>query len=64
MLLANRKIMIELVWCFEKLEKSQMVDENFIFPSYGDKVNEFNEFLRVIDVENRQNKIFIKLVRP
>ena len=56
--------MIELVWCFEKLEKSQMVDENFIFPSYGDKVNEFNEFLRVIDVENRQNKIFIKLVRP
>ncbi len=64
MLLANRKIMIELVWCFEKLEKSQMVDENFIFPSYGDKVNEFNEFLRVIDVENKQNKIFIKLVRP
>ena len=56
--------MIELVWCFEKLEKSQMVDKIFILPSYGDIVNVFNEFLRVIDVENKQNKIFIKLVRP
>lgn len=60
----NRKIMKELVWCFEKLQKSQMVGENFLFPSYGDKVNEFNEFLKVTDVESKQGRIFINLVRP
>ena len=39
--------MVELIWCFEKIEKSVMVNENFIFPSYGDKVNHFNMFLKV-----------------
>ena len=40
--------MIELVYCFEKLEKTIKIDE-------------FNEFLKVIDIEHEQNKIFIKL---
>ena len=55
--------MIELIWCFEKIEKSVKVDENYIFPSYGDKVNEFNEFLKVVDSENKNGKIYIKLAR-
>jgi len=42
------KNMIELVYCFEKLEKTIKIDE-------------FNEFLKVIDIEHEQNKIFIKL---
>jgi len=52
---------IEVVYCYQKLQKTIKVNENFVFPSYGDKVNEFNEFLRVIDVEPKDNKIFIKL---
>ena len=55
--------MTELIWCFEKLEKNVKVDENYIFPSYGDKVNEFNEFLKVVDSENRNGKMYIKLGR-
>lgn len=55
--------MIELIWCFEKIEKSVQVDENYIFPSYGDKVNEFNEFLKVVDAENRNGKMYITLKR-
>jgi len=53
--------MTELVYCYQRLEKSQQVGENFIFPSYGDKVNEFNEFLIVRKVENKHNKIYITL---
>lgn len=55
--------MTELIYRFEKLEKTIKVDDNFIIPSYGDKVNEYNEFLKVVDVENKQSKIFIKLER-
>ena len=54
---------IELIWCFEKIEKSVKVDENYIFPSYGDKVSEFNEFLKVVDSECRNGKMYIKLAR-
>lgn len=41
--------MIKLIFKYQKLEKSITVDENYIFPSYGDKVNEFNDILRVVD---------------
>ncbi len=51
----------KLVYCYQKLEKTVTVDGRFIIPSYGSKVNEFNEFLKVIDVDNRDNKIFITL---
>jgi hypothetical protein len=60
-MLLTEKIMTELIYCYGKIEKSKKVDENFIFPSYGDKVNEFNKFLIVRDVENKYGKIYIKL---
>jgi len=53
--------MTELVYCFGKLEKTVKVEDDFIIPSYGDKVNEFNESLIVRDVENKDNKIYITL---
>ena len=55
--------MITLIWCFDKLEKSTKVDESFIFPCYGMKVNEFNEFLMVSDVEHKGNIVRVKLKR-
>lgn len=55
--------MVDLIWCFEKVEKSIKVDENYIFPSYGDTVNEFNEFLKVVDIQNKNGSIYIKLIR-
>jgi len=56
--------MNELVYCFEKLEKTVMVDDNFIYPIYGETVNEFNEILIVRDTDNRMGKIIIKLEQP
>ena len=53
--------MIDVVYYYKKLEKLVRVDENFICPSYGDKVKEFDDALKVIDVENINNKIHIKL---
>lgn len=53
--------MIQIKWRFEKLEKTEVVDENYIFPTYGDKVNHFNEFLKVVDVECKQNVYYITL---
>lgn len=54
-------IITKVVYSFQKLEKTIEVDENFIIPSYGVKVNEFNEWLRVLKVENKQGIFHIKL---
>lgn len=53
--------MVKLIWCFGKLEKTIEVDDNYIFPSYGDKVNEFNKNLRVVNFENRKGDYYVKL---
>ena len=54
----------KIVYCFEKLEKSIIVDaKNFTIPSYGNKVNEYNEFLKVVDVEWKQWVCYVKLER-
>lgn len=53
----------DLVYCFEKLEKTIKIDGNFIFPSHGEQVNEFNEYLKVAKIEAKFDKIFIRLER-
>ncbi len=52
---------MEIKYQFERLIKTVQVHENSIIPSYGDKVNEFNEFMKVINVENVNGVIEIKL---
>lgn len=52
---------MEIKYQFERLIKTEKVHENFIIPSYGDKVNEFNDFLKVVDVTNVNGIIEIKL---
>lgn len=54
---------MEIKYQFERLIKTEKVHENSIIPSYGDKVNEFNEFLMVSDVKNINGVIEIKLTR-
>ncbi len=53
--------MIEIVYRYQKLEKTVKVNDSFIIFSYGDKVNEFNEFLKVVDVSTNGDRILIKL---
>lgn len=40
-----------------------MVDDEFIYPIYGEKINIFNECLKVIDTDNKMGVINIKLDR-
>jgi len=55
--------MPKLTYRFEKLEKTINVGDNFIYPIYGQKVNEFNEWLRVCKTDNRYGEIVIELER-
>lgn len=38
-----------------------MVDDDFIYPIYGEIVFEFNETLRVAETDNKLGKIIIRL---
>ena len=51
--------MKEVIYCYGRTEKSTQVRENII--SYGDTVNEFNEFLVVEHVLEIGDKIYITL---
>ncbi len=53
--------MIDIVYRYKKVEKTVKVNDNFIILSYGDKVNEFNESLKVVDATTNGDTIFIKL---
>ena len=52
---------MKLVYCYQKTEKPVMVDDEFIFPSFGVKVNMFNKWLRVVDIDHRDGKCYVKL---
>lgn len=52
----------KIIWRYGRLEKSELVGDNYIFPSYGDKVNHFNEFLLVVDVFNVDGVVYVYLV--
>ena len=52
---------MEIIYQFERLRKTVKINENSIIPSYGDKVNEFNDFYKVVDVKNVNGIIEIKL---
>lgn len=54
---------MEIKYQFERLIKTVRVHENSIIPSFGDKVNEFNETLRVVDVKTVNGVVEIKLNR-